>query len=122
MAKVIKQATGADVRTWARETGVTVGARGRFSAEVQEQFNKANRGVMKYTPGNTKTIDLKVRVQSSSGKVRTETRPFPEATVRKAAGTAAKSRGPLSKAALVAAAETLSAPVQAMVVTVTEAE
>lgn len=106
MATRIKQATGADVRAWATENGVEVGKRGRFSADVQKAFNDSNKGVMKYTPGNVETIDLKVTVTSGSGKTRKEFRPFSKSEVRALAAQTldVPAKGPLSKAALEAAA------------------
>lgn len=109
MAKRISQAVGADVRAWLRDQGRTVGARGKFSVADIEAFNQAHKGVSRYTPGNTKTVDLKVKVESASGKVRSEVRAFPESQVRAAAGEVAGKRGPLSSKALEAAAAALSA-------------
>lgn len=112
MAKAIRKALGSDVRAWAKEKGVEVGTRGRFSAEVQEAFNKDNRGVMRYTPGNVATVPLKVRVMSASGKTRLEVKDFDLKTVRTAAGKPSK-RGPLASADLAAAAKALSVAVPA---------
>lgn len=39
-----KNVEGAEVREWAREKGITVGSRGRLSAELIDQFRKAKRG------------------------------------------------------------------------------
>lgn len=111
MASTLRKATGADVRAWAKENQVQVGARGRFSADVQKQFNSAHKGVMKYTPGNVETIDLKVRVTSAkSGKTRLETKPFSKSEVRAMAAKTMEvpAKGPFSKAVLEAAAANYS--------------
>lgn len=109
MSSNIKVAVGADVRAWAKANDVAVGARGKFSDAVIEQFNKANRGAMRYEPGNVKMIGLKVAVKSQkTGNLRKEVRQFTIPQVRKAAGVES-TRGPLSSKALEAAALALSA-------------
>lgn len=44
-----KVATGAEVREFLRSKGITVGSRGRHSAEHIELYNKAKRGRKVYT-------------------------------------------------------------------------
>src|SRR5687767_7935309 len=72
-----KPANGADVRAWANspegaavlaEKGLTIGLRGRLSADVQEAFRKATGRV--YTKGHVHPVKVKgVRVTESGRKV-----------------------------------------------------
>ena len=39
-----------EVRTFARENGLTVGTRGKFSDEVTKRFNKGRKGPKRYDP------------------------------------------------------------------------
>lgn len=115
MAKQVRKALGSDVRAYFQANperipeGKTIGKRGRFAPEVQKRFNEDNKGSMRYTEGNVKTIPLKVRVESKKtpGNFRNEVRDFPVDVVRAAAGLDGR-RGPLPKTALVTAAENLS--------------
>jgi len=50
MAAAKQSPTASDVRTWAVENGITVGARGCIPASVVSAFNKGKRGAAKYTP------------------------------------------------------------------------
>ena len=43
MTTTYKIVSAAEVRAWALDRGLTVGARGRLSADVIEAFNKAHR-------------------------------------------------------------------------------
>lgn len=110
MASKIRNATGDQVRAWAKEQGIEVGERGRFAQSLQDAFNKAHKGQARYAPGNVKMVDLKVSVTSQkTGKVRKEMKSFTPDEVRDLAreteGLTVPSRGPFSKAVLAAAAE-----------------
>lgn len=111
MASKIAAATAAQVREFLNANpveGETVGKRGRFKPSQVERFNEAHKGVMRYTEGaEVPTVPLKVSITSKSGKTRKETRMFTKGEVRALAteGGVPSVKGPLSKAALEAAAE-----------------
>lgn len=80
-AKSIKvSATPADVRAWGAENGFTVGARGRFSADLVKAYNKAHG--LKYRAGAHVPT---VKVTAKPEKGRSVTRTVNMADVRAAA-------------------------------------
>lgn len=65
------------VREWATEAGVQVGARGRFSAELLDQFHAANPKV-KYTVGHVEGQTIKgVRVTASGRTIPVQVKATP---------------------------------------------
>jgi hypothetical protein len=99
-----------DALSEAAQNTVAKGARGRLHPEAREAFNKGRKPSEQYGEGAPRTIALTYKhVTKSAPKGRNKTVHIPEAEARALAGEVAGKRGPLSKAALVAAAEALSA-------------
>jgi hypothetical protein len=113
--------TAADVRNYFRtneaaltalsaEAQATVrkGARGRLHPEAREAFNANVKPSKRYAEGTPKTVPLSYKHVQPSGRKVTKTVALPESKIRAlaaAAGVPVGKRGPLSKAAMVAAGE-----------------
>lgn len=98
-------ASPADVRAWARENGLTVGTRGRFSPEVRDAYNKANRHRPYREAEFVKTVTVQTTTVSSSGRKVPLRKNVNVAEARKAlvaAGHAVGSRGRLPQEKLAA--------------------
>lgn len=108
-------ATSKQVREWfaahpnkvpkGAEVSVQVSCKGRLAQSAIEAFNKAAKSHgMQYVEGNRKTVPVTFKARNH----RMVTRHLPVAEIRALAGKP-ESRGPLGKAALVAAGEALAA-------------
>lgn len=114
MARNVTAASPADVRLWARESGLTVGGRGRFAPSLVDAFNKAHGGKggssMRYTEATFSPVEkVTVRVEGKRAPV---TRNIDLKAARKFAVeqglSSPTARGPLSAAVKSAYAVSLS--------------
>lgn len=85
----------------------SVNGRGRLHPEAREAFNTSpeNKGKREYAEGNPATMTLTYPATGPKGRRVTRKALLPKDTVRALAGDLAGQRGPLSKAAITAAAE-----------------
>lgn len=70
MARVTR-ATAAEVRAFAKENGIEVGSRGRFSAALVKQFNKGRKPAAQYAEDAPSVRVVKVAAKDSRGRNRT---------------------------------------------------
>lgn len=91
----------------AAQSTVVKGARGRLHPEVIAAFNKGKAPSKRYVEGTPRTVVLNYKRVTKSGS-RTKSVALPESAIRALAveaGAEVGLRGPLSKAAMVAAGE-----------------
>jgi hypothetical protein len=87
--------------------------RGRIHPEAREDFNSDRKPSQQYNEGAPKTVTLTYKHTQPSGRKVNKKVAVSEVEARTLAGEVAGKRGPLSKAALVAAGEALGAQVAA---------
>lgn len=91
-----KNVPAAAVRTWAREAGLAVGARGILDPAIVKAFHKANKGKV-YEPkvAEGRTVTVSVATTDSRGRNRTAKRTVSLTEARKVLGAEGK-RGRIS--------------------------
>lgn len=88
MANNKRTASPADVRTWARENGHTVGTRGRFAPALVKAYNAAHKGAPYVEAAFIETRKVTATVTDKRGRKRPVTRSVSLPEVRKAAAAA----------------------------------